>query len=197
MRRITTMFLLLLGCSGDSDDDTTTTITTITTPPPTMPDITSATDTGAATEPTSTTALPLTTTTADPATSAPTTAGTATSDPDTTAATADVTTSVTTADDTTGTPVDCNAPPDCASCWTCAKNGACKAPYDACAMGAFCIPTLTCIESMCAPDGIQPDCPTTCCKSCANLGTCDDVNAALSCITSTCAAHCGPAMCAG
>lgn len=193
MRRVTTMFLLLLGCSGDSDDDSTTTSpSAITmTPGPTTPGSATA-DTSSTAEPTSSTSQ-ADTTTADPATSAP-----MTSDATTTSATADTTTSVTTADDTTGPPpVDCNAPPDCESCYFCARNGACKATYDACALQAFCIPTLACIESKCLDGGIQPDCPTSCCMSCAQQGTCDGVNAALACILPMCAAHCGQAMCAG
>lgn len=187
MRRITTMFLLLLGCSGDSDDETTT--TTITTPPPTSPDITTQTDTTAASDTSTSTGTTPTSTTDDPATSAPMTGSSET--------TADGTTAVTTADDTTTgpPPVDCNAPPDCTSCWVCAKTGPCKAAYDACAIEAFCAPTLACFEGTCTPDGIQPDCAATCCKSCTDLGTCDAVNGALSCVLPMCAALCGQGTC--
>lgn len=189
MRRITTMFLCLLGCSGDSDDDGTTTAP-ITTTAPTTPSA-PVDDTTAGTDPTTAATTSTTTdTTSTPTTSEPMTTSPATS---VTSSTGDITTS----DDTTGAPVDCNAPPDCATCWTCAKQGACKAAYDACAFVAFCIPSLTCIESMCTPGGLQPDCAATCCMSCGNLGTCNDVDAALECILPMCAAQCGQSTCGG
>lgn len=194
MRRITLMFLCLLGCSGDSDDESTTTQATVTmTPGPTTPGETTAADTTAATDLTASTGLPTPTSTGDdPATSASMTTGPMTTPPETTD-------DVTTADDTTTgpPPVDCNAPPDCNACWICAKTGPCKAAYDACALEAFCIPSLTCLESQCTPDGLQPDCASTCCMSCANLGTCDGVNGALACILPMCAAHCGQSTCGG
>ena len=88
---------------------------------------------------------------------------------------------------------DCNA--DCKSCWDCAKAGACKGVYDACANAQFCIPSLSCIDSMCAPDGITAECTGTCCMGCVNLMTCAEVNAAVSCIQAECAGLCGGAMC--
>lgn len=92
-----------------------------------------------------------------------------------------------------GGPVDCNA--DCESCWDCAKEGACKGVYDACANATFCIPSLTCIDSKCTPDGIQAECTTTCCMGCVNLMTCKEVNAALACIEQQCAGLCGAQLC--
>lgn len=191
MRRITTMFLLLLGCSGDSgDDESTTTPSTVPmTPGPMTPGEMTTADTTAASDSPASTSSTAPTSTDDPATSAPMTGSSG--------STADVTTDVTTADDTTTgpPPVDCDAPPDCASCWVCAKTGPCKAAYDACAFEAFCAPTLACFEGTCTPDGIQPDCAATCCMSCTNLGTCNGVNGALSCVLPLCAAHCGQSTC--
>lgn len=86
---------------------------------------------------------------------------------------------------------------DCASCWNCAKAGPCKGVYEACAFSTFCIPSLTCIESMCTPDGIQPACTGTCCMGCVNLMTCKEVNAAVSCIEAECAGLCGGELCPG
>lgn len=116
--------------------------------------------------------------------------GEATSTPGTTGTTG---TTSTTNDASSGGALDCNA--DCKSCWDCAKVGACKDVYDACANATFCIPSLTCIGSMCTPDGIEPACTATCCMGCVNLMTCNEVNAAVSCIEAQCAGLCGAATC--
>lgn len=189
MRRTATL-LCLLGCSGDpGPDDDTNSPTACQTPP-----CTTSTD---PTLTTSSTTAPPTTDPAATTTGPPITSTTTTAPDDTTTPATTTTTTITTADDTTGTPVDCNNPPDCATCWACAREGACKAAYEACSFEAFCVPTLACFESMCLDDGVQQSCADTCCKSCANLGTCNGVNGALNCILPACAAQCGQVTCPG
>jgi hypothetical protein len=189
MRRVTMMFLCMLGCSSEPGDDSTTSTTPTTVPMCPAPMGCDEGSTAANTDPTSG-AGP----TSEPDTGNVTT-GPASSSSSGPGTSVPVTTGSTGADETTMGEVDCAAPPDCASCWTCARNGPCKAAYDACAFEAFCSPTLACFESMCNPDGLQQSCADTCCMSCKNLGTCPGVEGALACITPMCAGLCGMVTC--
>jgi hypothetical protein len=85
---------------------------------------------------------------------------------------------------------------DCASCWDCARAGACSAGYVSCESMFNCIPSLVCSEQ-CANDGLQQDCVTTCCMSCTDLMTCPMVDAVITCIEAECATQCGMVDCPG
>jgi hypothetical protein len=188
MRRLALVGLLLSACPDDSSGESTTTAGP--TSAPTCPATQDCTDPGGTTV--APTTDPGATSTggpaADPTTGAPDSGSSTGVDPTTTSA------GETTADPGTTTGgLDCAA--DCASCWTCAKQGACKAQYDACMLETFCVPTLFCLETMCTPDGLPQRCADTCCMSCTNLGTCQGVNAAADCIEQQCAGLCQAPTC--
>ena len=172
-------FALALGCAADDSSDDTASPFTVSSP----------------------TTVPATGDTGDSAssgTASATTGGGGTSssgDAQTgsTGATSDPTTGG--LDTSSGGGPDCTAPADCAECWDCAAQGPCMATYQSCQMMAFCIPSLTCLDSICTPDGLQQDCANTCCMSCTDLMTCPMVDAALSCIEQQCAGLCGDVTC--
>ena len=92
--------------------------------------------------------------------------------------------------------LDCTAPMDCATCFDCAvTQGPCMAGYDACVLETFCVPSLVCVQNMCAEDGLMQSCVDTCCMSCVDLGTCGQVDPVVQCAQAECAEFCGPVSC--
>jgi hypothetical protein len=130
--------------------------------------------------------------------SSSTSTGTTGTSTDTTESGTESTTNITTtATDSSSseTGPDCDAPPDCETCWTCASQGACKTAYSTCEADVGCIPSLYCIYTNCTEDGLQQTCADDCCKSCQNTGACPYVDAAISCIEQECAGLCGDISC--
>lgn len=90
----------------------------------------------------------------------------------------------------------CDVPPeDCTTCWECAKVGACKDAYDACASSSECAGSLACIGYMCPADGIEQSCLDHCCQNCAEHNLCFLVDAMVTCVEQQCADLCGPGTC--
>ncbi len=166
--------MVLVGCSADSGDDGTG----VTTATATMGDTTSNE-------------------TSTDGESSSTSAGTTETSTDTTGTGSESTTESGTqgTDTSSETGPDCDAPPDCETCWVCARDGACKGTYDTCSMDVGCIPSLYCIETNCTGDGLQQSCADNCCKSCQNTGACSYVDAAITCIEQQCAGLCGDISC--